>query len=73
MSNTPPVLWRPSKAFADGSRLKHYMNYLKETRGLTFENYQALWKWSVEELAEFWESLWMYFDVISYAPYERVI
>ncbi len=49
------------------------MNYLQETRGLTFENYQALWKWSVEELAEFWESLWMYFEVIEHAPYERVI
>ncbi len=73
MANTPPILWRPSEAFVEGSRLKHYMDYLQESRGLSFESYEELWRWSVEQLAEFWESLWEYFEVISHAPYERVI
>jgi acetoacetyl-CoA synthetase len=38
-----------------------------------FEEYQSLWEWSVENVAEFWESIWKYFDVISHSPYKQVL
>ncbi len=71
---TPPVLWTPSEAFRSNSRLQHYMEYLREKRGLNFLEYHALWLWSVERTADFWESIWEYFEVINHAEgYERVI
>ena len=31
--------------------------------GLEFADYDALWRWSVDDLAGFWRSIWDYFDV----------
>ena len=36
--------------------------------GLTFADYDALWRWSVTDLAGFWRSIWDYFDVVAHTP-----
>jgi acetoacetyl-CoA synthetase len=35
--------------------------------------YTALYQWSVEYPADFWESLWQYFRIISHSPYSSVL
>jgi acetoacetyl-CoA synthetase len=40
---------------------------------LKFDTYEALWRWSVEELEGFWGAVWEYFDVKQSRPYERVL
>jgi acetoacetyl-CoA synthetase len=57
------LLWEPSAAQKESSRLAHYMRWLAQERGQRFDNYEALWQWSVERLEPFWESVWDYFDV----------
>src|SRR6185437_9764345 len=37
------------------------------------EGYHDLWQWSVDELEDFWASLWEFFEVESSEPYERVL
>lgn len=64
-------LWTPPKGFAEESNLARYMRWLAG-RGLDFGDYDALWRWSVEENEAFWASLWDYFDIESDAPYRRV-
>jgi acetoacetyl-CoA synthetase len=67
------LLWTPRPEFADGSNLAQYMHWLKQTRGLEFADYDALWRWSVRELEVFWTSIWEYFQVQSDRPYKRVL
>ncbi|MEA2180547.1 MAG: acetoacetyl-CoA synthetase, partial [Solirubrobacteraceae bacterium] len=38
-----------------------------------FEDYEELWRWSVEDLERFWHAVWRYFDVQSDARPERVL
>ncbi len=68
-----PILWTPSEEFLQQSNLSHYAEWLKKTRELSFETYRSLWKWSVDKPADFWESIWQYFDVQSYSPYSEVM
>ena len=49
-----------------------YQRWLREHRGLTFESYDALWKWSVTDLNGFWQSVWDYFDLRSSTEYTAV-
>ena len=71
---TPPrLLWEPSAAMRDGSNLSAYMRWLAETRGLQFASYAALWRWSVDELEAFWESLWQFFQIKAATPYSEVL
>ncbi len=41
------------------------MRWLAKTKGVrTGPDYTSLWTWSVEQPAEFWASIWEYFDVL---------
>ncbi len=66
-------LWRPSATRVRDARITDYLRWLERTRGLTFPDYESLWRWSVEDLEAFWESQWTYFGVRSHCPYRRVL
>lgn len=70
---TPPVLWQPSEAVKQNSRIAGYMQWLRDNRGLDFKDYDALWQWSVEDAPDFWKSISDYFDVIYHEPYQHVM
>jgi acetoacetyl-CoA synthetase len=55
------------------SELGSYLAWLGHERGLDFADYDALWRWSVNDLDGFWTSLWEYFGIRAHAPYERVL
>ena len=38
--------------------MRRYQHWLAQTQGLHFENYDALWRWSVSDLTGFWQSIW---------------
>ena len=67
------VLWEPSPELRGNSTVTRYMAWLEQERGLSFEDYTALWEWSVTDLDGFWSSLWEFFDVRSSKPYEEVL
>jgi acetoacetyl-CoA synthetase len=67
------LLWEPSEARQEHSRMRHYQRWLAAEYGLSVKSYQELWQWSVDELEEFWESIWKYFDVHASQPYTRVL
>jgi acetoacetyl-CoA synthetase len=46
-------------------QIRLYQDWLREHRGLTFATYDELWHWSVDHLADFWQSVWDYFDLRS--------
>ncbi len=55
-----------------------YTRWLAREHGLHFdpkttEGYEALWRWSVDELDAFWSSVWRYFDIQSPVPYSTVL
>ena len=52
------VLWRPSEEDRRRSRIGRYMRWLAEERGLAFDGYDDLWRWSVTDLDAFWRSIW---------------
>ena len=54
-------------------QIRLYQNWLESTRGLTFDNYDALWRWSTTELEAFWQSIWDYFELHSPTPYTAVL
>jgi acetoacetyl-CoA synthetase len=67
------ILWEPPAALRERSALTRYMAWLHTTRGRHFDDYNALWQWSVEQPGAFWESIWHYFDVASSRPYSATL
>jgi len=67
------LLWEPSEAFKSASRMAHYMRWLAARRGLHFDSYDQLWRWSVADLDAFWTSIADFFEVGFTRPAERVL
>ena len=69
----PEVLWTPLQERIERATLTRYERWLGETRGLEFDDYQALWQWSVEDLEGFWSSIVEFFDVRFEEPARAVL
>ena len=54
-------------------QIRLYQSWLQSERGLQFENYDALWRWSVTDLEAFWQSIWDYFELQSPTPHSAVL
>jgi acetoacetyl-CoA synthetase len=67
------LLWEPTHASAAASNLGRYRAWL-ESEGIgSFAGYPELWRWSVEDPAAFWASIWRYFEVEAATPYRSVV
>ena len=69
--NQQELCWQPGEAFIRQSNLKHFESWLSDTRGYVFDDYAAMWAWSVKDVAEFWACIWEYFDIIAHLGYFR--
>jgi acetoacetyl-CoA synthetase len=66
-------LWRPSPERIAGARITKFRAWLARERGLTFPDYESMWRWSVSDLEGFWSAVWQFFEIRVSAPYERVL
>jgi acetoacetyl-CoA synthetase len=69
----PRLLWQPSPELLTDSHLAHYMAWLAREKGLRFQHYRELWKWSTDHIEDFWKSQCEYFRVIGHSPYSSVL
>jgi acetoacetyl-CoA synthetase len=67
------LLWQPTAEQQAQSSLRRYMRWLYDTKGLSFDDYHALWSWSVDNIEAFWASLWEFFDIQAATPYSAVL
>jgi acetoacetyl-CoA synthetase len=54
----PPVLWSPPADAVASTEIGRFRAWLAKGRGLRFEDYDALWEWSVDDLDAFWGAVW---------------
>ena len=54
-------------------QIARYQQWLAESRGLQFDSYDALWRWSTTDLSAFWQSIWDWFEIESPTPHTAVL
>ncbi|HEY5816385.1 MAG TPA: acetoacetate--CoA ligase [Solirubrobacterales bacterium] len=69
----PEKLWEPPAELVERARMTEYMRWLEAERGLCFDGYHELWRWSVTDLPAFWSSIWDFFEVQADGGYQRVL
>jgi acetoacetyl-CoA synthetase len=67
------ILWTPSPERAAASTLARFETWLAEEKGLSFEDYDALWQWSVTELDAFWSAIADYSKIPFDTPPRRML
>jgi len=67
------VLWRPSTAQIEASRMDAFRRRVNLRYNLQLNDYQALHRWSIEQRAAFWQTLADYFHVHWHTPPSQVL
>ena len=66
-------LWQPSIERIDASNLKRFGEYLEHKLGVTFDDYQQLHQWSVEQPNLFWQHIWQFTDIRASQSWDSVL
>ncbi|MDQ1331437.1 MAG: acetoacetyl-CoA synthetase, partial [Thermodesulfobacteriota bacterium] len=67
------LLWEPSKERVLNSNMKRFMDVINKKHGKDFMEYKDLYQWSVENISDFWASMWDFAGITASKPYDRVI
>ena len=60
--------WQPSAETIRAAKLSAFGDWLARERDLRFADYEALWRWSVDDLEGFWGAVWDYFAIPTSTP-----
>jgi acetoacetyl-CoA synthetase len=66
-------MWIPSPERVQATEMARFRDWVAARHGLQIEGYEGLWRWSVDELEQFWADVWEFTGVIASKPYERVL
>lgn len=63
-------LWRHPEP--EKSQIYAFQQHVNKKYGLSTNSYDALWQWSVDQPAAFWEEIWHYTGIKASKPYDTV-
>ena len=67
------LLWTPSEEQKSGCRMADFMRFVNKRCGSDFHEYAELYRWSVENIPDFWAAIWDYFDILCSKSYDKVV
>lgn len=74
MTDLPPEpIWRPDPEQAAQTAIAAFARQIEHDHGVELADYDALWRWSVAYIEDFWSAVWKFFDVLSDVPPAAVL
>ena len=58
-------LWRPDEARIAAANLTRFRREAAVTWGLRLPDHAALYRWSIAEPGQFWQTVWSFCDVVA--------
>src|SRR5690554_2192272 len=66
-------LWSPSEERRQKANMTAFINYVNKKYGRNFEDYAALYDWSINFSADFWDSMWDFGEVKFSRQYDKLV
>ena len=66
-------LWEPTPDRIKQTQMYKFMTKVNNEFGHSFSSYPELYDWSVQNIPEFWATLWDFLDIQATQPYTQVI
>jgi len=67
------VLWEPKPDAIAKANMTRFIRHINERYQTSFSNYNELYEWSVDNIADFWASLWDFLGIIHSKGYDQVV
>ena len=68
MTTSTAPIWKPTEESVAAANVTAFARWLGRE-----PDYEALWRWSTEDLDGFWDAVWRYYSVRSSTPFEGVL
>jgi acetoacetyl-CoA synthetase len=66
-------LWEPSKKWIQNAEVTHFIELVNKKFNQKVKGAKDLYKWSVENIEDFWAAMWDFADVLAFKKYEKVV
>ena len=73
MTDEKNPIWVPTDRRIKNSNLTKYLSFLSSNYSKNFTSYSELYKWSVDEIENFWKSIWKYSGIIHSRSFSSVL
>ena len=67
------LLWQPSEERMKSSNMYRFMQFINGRYGKIFKEYGELYQWSIDNIPDFWASMWEFADIKTSKPYDQVV
>jgi len=65
-------IWEHSEEFKTKANITRFMNFVNKQHGLSVGSYDELYDWSINNIPDFWASVWEFADIKASKPYDTV-
>ena len=66
-------LWTPSEERIKQANITRFMEYVNKNYGKDFGSYNDLYQWSIDNISDFWASMWKFGEIKSSKNYKVVV
>jgi len=66
-------LWEPSEERKSRANITRFIGVVNEECGLEIDSYTQLWNWSVENIPDFWATVWDFGEIKASRGYDEVV
>ncbi len=67
------ILWKPDDRQIENANMTKLIEKVNEQYGLTLSSYDELYKWSIENIPEFWKAMWEFGDIVHSEAFSEVV
>jgi len=67
------LLWRPSEERIQGTNMHRFMNFVNAKFDQNFSEYDPLYRWSINNISDFWAATWEFVKIKASKSYDQVI
>lgn len=66
-------LWTPPEERVKNANMTRFIKFVNERYSQNLSDHHSLYEWSIQNRENFWESVWVFGNVIASKPYEKVL
>ncbi len=66
-------LWEPSGERKSRANITRFIGVVNEEYGLEIDSYTQLWNWSIENIPDFWATMWEFGEIKASRGYDEVV
>ncbi|MBC8418175.1 MAG: acetoacetate--CoA ligase [Desulfobacterales bacterium] len=67
------LCWKPSEERIKSTNMYRFMTFINERYNKDFTEYGTLYQWSIDNIPDFWASMWDFAEIKASKPYTQVV